>query len=118
MPDAQSVSPSDLSYDPTLPQGQSGVNTEDMQNGANDVSVTPNVPAADGLGAMDARFPYQQKQSKVGTNTFTGVYADVLDQMETDGGNVSSLFYKPRKPLIFSGLRAFTFLKLAVKQYA
>ncbi|MEG0597342.1 MAG: hypothetical protein RR502_04765, partial [Oscillospiraceae bacterium] len=97
------------SLDITLPQEQSGVNAEDMQNGANDVPVAPNGPAADGLGAMDARFPYQQKQSKVGINTFTGVYADVLDQMETDGGNVSSLFCKTRKPLTFSGLRVFIF---------
>ncbi|MEG2138037.1 MAG: hypothetical protein RRY64_05165 [Oscillospiraceae bacterium] len=103
---------------PNVAQAAPEVNAEDMQNGANDAPVAPNGPAEDGLGAMDARFPYQQKQSKVGTNTFTGVYADVLDQMETDGGNVSSLFYKARKLLIFSGLRVFTFSKFAVKQDA
>lgn len=45
------------------------------------------------VGAKRSDYEYQQKRSKVGSNTFSKVYQEVLDQMEENGGNVSDLPY-------------------------
>lgn len=60
-------------------------------------SVSPTVDVGDGrensVGAKRSDYEYQQKRSKVGSNTFSKVYQEVLDQMEENGGNVSDLPY-------------------------
>lgn len=45
------------------------------------------------VGAKRSDYEYQQKRSKVGSNTFSKVYQEVLDQMKENGGNVSDLPY-------------------------
>lgn len=45
------------------------------------------------VGAAENPYGYQQRQSRVGSNTFSKMYQEVLESMEQDGGNVTDLPY-------------------------
>lgn len=45
------------------------------------------------VGAAENPYGYQQRQSRVGSNTFSKMYREVLESMEQDGGNVTDLPY-------------------------
>lgn len=45
------------------------------------------------VGAMRSNYNYQQNTSRVGKNTFSKMYQDVLQDIERNGGNVSGLTY-------------------------
>lgn len=45
------------------------------------------------VGAAESRHPYRQKNSRVGTNTFSKMYRDLLNEIQADGGNITELPY-------------------------
>lgn len=45
------------------------------------------------VGAAESRYPYRQKNSRVGTNTFSKMYRDLLNEIQADGGNITELPY-------------------------
>ena len=45
------------------------------------------------VGSAQARFPYRQRNSKAGSNTFSKMYKDLLDDMAQNGGNITKLPY-------------------------
>jgi hypothetical protein len=47
----------------------------------------------DSVGSMKSAFDYQQKNSRVGSNTYSKMYADVLGEMETAWADLSNLPY-------------------------
>ena len=70
------------------------------------------------VGAKQSDYPYQQKNSRVGSNTFSKMYQDVLNEIEANGGNVSNLTYdvvSERQSLDNAQQRLFTDLEGEIK---
>ena len=68
---------------PVLDQVQAGVDAGAERGGFGENTV----------GAAENPYGYQQRKSRVGSNTFSKLYQEVLESMEQDGGNVTDLPY-------------------------
>ncbi|SBW02420.1 hypothetical protein KL86CLO1_11643 [uncultured Eubacteriales bacterium] len=84
---AQSVPPQGLSSDTTILQPEGGVKGQYVQESAE------NTLGGDSVGAAKSKFGYQQKDSRVGSNTYSKMYSEVLGELESAGADLSTLPY-------------------------
>lgn len=68
-----------------------GENIPNPRTGINRSSVNGYGPNT--VGSAQSRFPYHQRNSKAGTNTFSKMYQDLLEDMAKNGGNITNLPY-------------------------
>ena len=85
---AQSALPQGPSKSIILPGGQ-----EVNQQVGPESSVGNGSVGGGSVGAMRSNYDYKQNTSRVGSNTFSKMYQDVLKDIEQNGGNVSGLTY-------------------------